>query len=401
MAGDNAPTGPGDDYPGDSSGHLNPALQQFVGAQDTPMGKAWAGVAADRVQTYLTARSNALDAENSAQAFQNNMTSTRDGLVNLVKSDPGATDLALDLAQHSVNGVTDQHGHLDPDARSGAANDLIQHFQSEIAHAAVQSLAEKDKDAALQALDRYGKYIPDDQQGGLRLYAQVQDELRAQDGNAQQLQAMRDKAAAGYNSATSYINAMRDPTTGEFRSPPNYLQQLVADPSLATPTRLALHSAFNMLTRNAGEVQSSAPVVHDFIQRIADPNTPTPQQGEIISHLGSGLSVGDGAFLNHLLGPADPQRRADIRQLADTMQQAQETLAHPANGSAGQAAFQRFTSWLVPALARGLNLNELTQGNYLQRFAPTVRDYKATLAPSAVNDRAVGYGRRNLARGAA
>ena len=166
MASDQDPSEPGDGAPpGDSSGRMNPELSNFVSDQNTPMGQAWAGIAAQRAQSYLTARSNAIDAQQAADQVVTNLHQAKTGLVGMVQNDPGSMDLALDLAQHSVNGIVDQHGHLDEDARQTAANSITDHMQSEIVHGGIQSLAENDKGAALKALDRYGDYLPDDQQG--------------------------------------------------------------------------------------------------------------------------------------------------------------------------------------------------------------------------------------------
>ena len=69
------------------------------------------------------------------------------------------------------------------------------------------------------------------------------------------------------------------------------------------------------------------------------------------------------------------------------VQQARDTLAHPANGRAGDAAFGRFVNWLTPALQRGANLGELTGDNQLQRFAPTKNDYRLPPAPLSMEPR--------------
>lgn len=378
MSGYDEPQAPGDDgqYPGDASGHLNPVLAQQISSADTPMGRAWTTVAANRVQDYLTTKAVAEQNQAAGDQFVNNLADTKNNLVGMVQGDPGSMGLALDLAQHSVNGIVDQHQHMDDDARQGAADDLIGHMQTEIAHAGVQRLAETDKGAALQALDKYGSYLPDEQQSALRQYADVQEGLRGQDAFAQQQQASKDAAVAGYHSATSYLGALADPDTGQFRSPQGFLQGLVADPSIASPTKLALRAAYGVLNTHGDAPQSDPHLVSDMIGRMASGDA--PQQGEIVSHLGSSLTVSDAAFLNHLIGPSTPQRRADIRQLSDVVDQARTSLA-VGNGSAGDAAFGRFTNWLLPALQRGGNIGELTADNQLQRFAPTVDDYKASV----------------------
>ncbi len=300
-------------------------------------------------------------------------------------------------------------------------------MQTEIAHAGVQRLAETDKDAALQALDKYTSYLPDDQQAALRQYADVQEGLRGQDAAAQQQQQARDASVQGYHSATRYLHALADPDTGQFRAPQGFLTSLVADPAISPPTKLALRAGFHVLHQRGDPAQSDPHVVADMIGRMAGdvqplrpgavgsvpgvtgdvldrmhdqgltgystpggltvtrggttgaPGNDNVQQGEIMAHLGSGLTVADAAFLNHLIGPSNPQRRADIQHLAEVVQQARGTIAHPMNGPAGDIAFGRFTNWLLPALARGAHLNELTANNAIQRFAPTVEDYRKAI----------------------
>lgn len=380
MSSNPDPQGPGDDeeqqYPGDSSGHLNPALQQFVGQQQTQDGQVWAGLAANRIQDYLTARSNAIDAEQAGNQFVTNLNQTKQGLVSMVQSDPGSIPLALDLAQHSVSGLVDQHANLTDDQRAGAASQLTGHIQTEIAHAGIQGLAEQDKGAALQALDKFGHLLPDDQQAALRQYADVQEGLRGQDAVAQQTQQTKDAAVAGYHAASGYMAALADPQTGGFRAPPSFLTSLVADPSVALPTKLALRAGYHALNQYGDAPQSDPHVVADLLGRMADPATPSPQQGEIISHLGSTMTLADASFMNRLLGPSSPQRQADISSLSDTVQQARATLAHPMNGAAGDVAFGRYTNWLLPALQRGANLGEIQANNPIQNFAPTVADYR-------------------------
>lgn len=387
-------------YPGDSSGHLAPAFQQLVQSQDgDPHAEAWTGIAADRAQQYITARSNVLDAQNAENQFVTNLHAAKQGLTQMVQQDPGSMDLALDLAGHTVRGLTDMHGNLPEDQRSQAADDLLDHFQQEIVHGGIQSVAETSKSAANQMLDKYGHYLPDDQVSSLRQYADTQDFFRGQDGAANNLQTQRDQALKGYQNATGYLNSMVDPQTGEFRVPPGgtFLQNLVADPAVAPETKLALRAGFGMLNQNGDPSASNPHIIADMVQRAASNDLP---QGEVISHLGTGLTMMDASFLNHLVGPQDPQQRLATRQLSDVISSARDTLAHPANGPAGNEAFGRFTNWLLPALQAGGNLTDLTSGNYMQQFAPRVQDYRASLPPR-VNNALRAMTAANIARGQA
>lgn len=101
-----------------------------------------------------------------------------------------------------------------------------------------------------------------------------------------------------------------------------------------------------------------------------------PDQGEIISHLGSGLSVRDATWLNDLNGPQHPNTQNGINQIADAFKQARDTLMTPANGGAGEQAYSRFVAWATPALQNGFPVANLLSDNRLQQFAPTVDDYR-------------------------
>jgi hypothetical protein len=365
-------------YPGNSTGLLNPALGQFVGNLQTPEAQDWAGDAASKIQNYLTQKSLASEAAQAGDDMVNNLDQTKSGLVSLVQSDPGATSLAISLAQTTVNGLIAQHGHLDPGDRAEASDQLVSHMQTEIAHASVQRLAEMDKPAALAQLDKLSDYLPDDHQDALRQYADTQEIMRGQDAQAMALQQQKDAALRGYANASSYLKGITD-DAGSFRATPGFLAGLMADQSVALPTKLALHAGYNMLHQYGDPDKSDPHVAADLLTRIGS-DTP-PQQGEIFSHLGSGLTVSDAGFLNDLIAPASPQRRSDLRLLSDTVSQARNTLASPSNGPAGTVAFGRFTNWLMPALQRGANLTEMMSDNVLQQFAPTPRDAVDAVTP--------------------
>jgi hypothetical protein len=367
-------------YPGDASGFNNPTLQNFVGNMQTEEGRAWAAKSADRIQNYLTTQAIAKQNQAAGDAFVNNMAQTKAGLVNLAKSDPNAIGLALGLAKDSVDGIVGQHQHLDEDTRNGVASDLTSHMQTEIAHAGLQNLAETDRETFNRGMDAYGSFLPDDQKAALSQYADVQHGLRLQDTAAQQRQQIKDTAVAGYNSATTYLSAMVDPTTQGYRAPPGFAAKLISDPSLSAPTRLALHAGYGLLNQNGDPPSSDAGVLSDMVSRIASDDP--PQQGEVISHLGTGLRVADASYLNTLLGPTNPQQDANIDGLAKVFKDAQSTLAAPENGPAGKGAFQRFTDWLMPAVQSGVPVNDLMANNRLQAFAPTADDAaKAVASP--------------------
>lgn len=365
-------------YPGDASGQINPALASVVDNLQTGSGKQWGSDAADAIQTYLTQKAVVAQSNAAADEFTSNLHDTGTGLQQLVNQDPGAIDLALGLVSHTVNGLVSQHQHLDDDTRAGAAGPIIDEMQTQVAHAGVAKLAELNKQDALDALDKYSDYLPQANQDQLRHYADIQENLRGQDAIDVANQSARDAALNGYAAATQHLGSFTDPDTGGFRAQPGFLAKLMGDASLAPPTKLALQAGYSMLARGGDVPQSNPHVAADLLTRIGSDQP--PEQGEIFSHLGTGLSIPDASFLNSLIGPADPQRKADLRTLGDVVGQARDALATRANGAAGGAAFGRFTNWLMPALQRGANLTELMADNRIQQFAPTPADHVDAMA---------------------
>ena len=369
-------------YPGDASGQLNPALQSVVDTMQTGPGQQWTADGANAIQDYLTKKAVVAENAQAADEVQTNMNETRRSLTQFVQTDPSpdAIDLALGLASHAVNGVVSQHQHLEDDQRSAIAAPIIADMQNEIKHAYIQKLSELDQGEAYAAIDKYAPGMPDGHPEALRAYADAQAVFRTQDAVATRRQQLKDTALQGYAAATQHLNSITDPDTNQFTAQPGFIANMMNDQTLALPTKLALHAGYNQLMQNGDTPQSNPRIVADLIARIGS-DTP-PQQGEILSHLGGPLSLSDASFLNGLIAPAAPQRRADLRTLADTVSQARDTLQTPANGIAGAAAFGRFVNWLTPALQRGGNLTDLMADNRIQQFAPRPVDMYNAIATS-------------------
>lgn len=307
MAGSPDDTGaPGDgaQYPGDASGQINPALSQVVTQQTTPEAQQWTADAANRIQDYVTQRAILSQNQTADQQFTQNLTDTRDALVGMVQRDPGAMDLAMDLGTHTAYGLASQHENLGEDLQSQAASGLESDFHTAIVHAGIQKLAETDKGQALEALDKYGDYLPPEEKGALANYAEVQDNMRTQDTAAMTRQATIDASVQGYKNASGYLHSMIDPNTIGFRAPPGFLQNLLADTTVALPTRLALQAGYSMLNQN-GDVKSDPHIVTDFLLRIADNVTPLrPLNSNPQSVAPYGVGGETGNLLRQMIGPA-------------------------------------------------------------------------------------------------
>jgi hypothetical protein len=372
------------DYPGDASGQINPLLQQVSNSVTDPTAQQWVSDGSNAIQNYLTHKAVVADNAQAADQMQTNMADTKDGLASFVRADastPGI-DLALGLASHYVNGVVSQHQHLDDDTRAGIAGPLIDHMQTEITHAGIQAIADRDKGEAYDAIDKYDQYLPAGHADALHTYADHQEMFRGQDIAAMGRQKVQDDALAGYQAATQHLASFTDPDTNSFKAQPGFIQDVMGDHTLAPATKLSLNAGYQALTRNGDVPQSNPHVAADLLSRIGSDNP--PQQGEIISHVGSALTLNDASFFNSLIGPADPQRKADLRTLSDVVGQAHDQLATRANGAAGVSAFGRFTNWLTPALQRGANLTDLMADNRIQQFAPTPAEHVDSMQKPAM-----------------
>ena len=373
-------------YGGHATGELDPTLKQFVGLFPPGSdGRDWAMGAVSRLQQHLTLRAVAKQNEAAGQAFTNNLHEFKSNLVDMVKGDPSSAGLALDLIPHTINAMAAQHQNLDPALRDAAAKDLTDHMSSEVAHATVQSLAETDATAAHQALTspRLSALLSDDDRGSLANYIGSQAALRNQDGQAAQQQAAHDAALTGYDRGTAYLHSFMDPNTGALQLPQSFGQRVMQDTQIPNDTSAALHMAYTQLQQNGDPQKSNPSMVADFFNRAA--NGTMPSQPELLSHVGSNLTLADAAMLNHFLGPQPPGGQNDVKAINDTIQGQRENLLTPDNGPAGQGAFNRFMDWLPSTLRSGVGNgvpvramldpeHKDTVLNQLPQFQPTAQD---------------------------
>jgi hypothetical protein len=188
-------------YPGDTSGALHPALIDFRRQMQDGDGAQWAKSAADKIQAYLTTRALAQQPQQAGEAFMQNAHATQQNLVSMVKGDPYATDLALDLAGDAASTLASHHP--DGDEKDAAVSALSSQFRGQIAHAAVQTLAGMDAGAAHAALDRYGEHLGEDEQAGLNSY--IEDDRRCGSAVARTEFGHR-RLQAAFREATGNLN---------------------------------------------------------------------------------------------------------------------------------------------------------------------------------------------------
>ena len=375
-----------DQYPGDASGHMRPELTQFV---DQFQGQPWAAAAAGKVQDYLTTKQIAQNAQDAGQRLVQNIGQTKNNLVSMVKNDPGSASLALGLVPDMIDGLTAEHGHA-----PGTHAPLVSDMQREIAHNAITSLAGRNPDAARAALKGdLGGYLADSDHAGLGTFIDNQEQFINQDNAARSQQLDRDQSQASYSKASTYLNSMVHPQTGDVYMPPGLGVAVMNDPAVATSTRAAVHDVYTRMANGQRLGTSDPMVLTSLVNRMADP-TAMVGQDELMHHIGTNLSLQDGVHLNAMLDPSlDMGSKQQVKALANTLNSAQSQIASPMNGPAGRAAYGRFTNWLMPALRGGGNLNDLLQGNRLQQFAPTGDDAMAgiRMAQGPMRGEALGW----------
>lgn len=341
-------------YQGHVSGRVDPQLNDFVNAFQGSDAQHWAAGAAARIQQHLTMRAVAERNQQMGDQFVQNLHEFKQNMVDMVKGDPSSAGLALDLIPHTIKAMAAEHEGMDPEQRDAAANDLINHMSGEVAHATVQSLAEKNDVAARTALasPRLAGFLGDDDKTALGTYIDNQAYWRQQDGIAAQQQAQFVANKAGYDRTTAYLGKLIDPDTGGLQLPSNFGQTVMSDTNISNPASAALHRAYSMLQANGDPKQSHPEMIADFFNRAA--NGAMPSQAELLYHVGSNLTLADAQMLNSQLGPRTPAQQQDTGMINDTIQNMRSQLLTPENGPAGPAAFGRFTSWFLPALRNGI-----------------------------------------------
>lgn len=370
-----------DNYPGHASGVMNPILQQFAQSFTTPQGQAWAQQAAALVQRHFTMRAVAEQNNDIGEQFLQNLSDFKTGLVNAVSKDPTFVHTALQLVPGTLKAMAAEHPSTA--GMDDQVSTISQHIQGELAHAAVQSFAEKDESAARLALQSpaISALIPDNQKQALEQYIGSQAYYRMQDAVAAEQQSNRNAALSSYTKATGYLNSLVDPNSTDPQFPPEFGAQLMRDPGLGDTTRAAIHSGYTNLVRN-GDVQNSDPnVVAGLVNRLA--NGGRVNQPEIFGALGSQLTLKDAQFFNEKIGPQNETSTADMKALDDHINDARDRLTS-GNGAAGDAAFGRYMNWLMPALRNGEgaigqkldpdHANSIVANDPVQDFAPKPSD---------------------------
>ena len=365
---------------------LHPALDAAVNTFQTGEGKDYGNEIAATVQQHLNMQ-NVVDSNVAAgQHFTKAFADTKANLVGMAKDDPSASQLAIDLTPRLIGPILAQVGMSPEDAQS-THDQITGHIQTEIARAAVTSMADQHTDGARQLMGRLGDYLPDEDQAALGGYINNMQNAKLADnaaaGDARNSAAVRNSAVAAFQ----YGSSLLDPRTEAVTYPPDYLSKLVKNQMILPDDKQPLFQAFGQLRAN-GDTQASSPyAVSQVLHDIIDPKTQVGH-GDIMDHVGNDIRYVDAMTLHGMNLQRTPGGIEAARQLGTVINNAQSNLAS-AGDRAGTAAYSRFVNWLLPAYRRtGQSGLDPASDNYLFKntswanFAPNHAD---AVAPTPGN----------------
>jgi hypothetical protein len=366
---------------------LHPELTRFLGSMKTEGGKDFAAEAAARVQAHLDAQQVAKAQQAAQDQFVGKMASLKSNLVNMARSDPTSHDLALDLADITMRGMTQAHG-ASPEAHDA----LLGGMQADIAHAAIEGLANVSGDAARNALTtgRLANLIPDEAKPGLSTYIDNMAQTRLTDATARQAEVARQHLQMSNQAASEWLGGMTHPTNGQLWFPDNWGQRMLNDPRLSPYDKASLQGAYRSLLTNGNPAQSDPAIVTDLLSRAALPhNDPAnPSVGEVLGHAGRGLTLADAQFVAGRAGPQDPATDMATSRISDVLGDARQQIGN-------QSAFGRFVNWLLPAVRGGASLDPNAKDYALtpermEAFRPTGDDIIAPAVAGTTPTRSLG-----------
>src|SRR5271166_2785478 len=363
---------------------VDPVLQSKFRKFKTEDGQTWGAKAIAMIQAHNDARNAEAAAQNVKDQFVSNLQATRANLVKMVKQDPPSMQLALQLADHTTQGLAASSGVDDADTHAG---NVALHMRQEIAHTAVQAMASTSGKGAHAMLDQLNGVIPDSDIANLRTYTDNMTAIRRSDAQVQQMQQQAAAQRFSGEVAMAHLGNLTGPG-GELQFPPKWGEGMMSDQGMLNPHKASLWGAFDRLRRGGDMPNSDPAVISDFLDRaslsVAHPDHPTVP--DLIDQVGRGLSVPDAQFLGSLVGPKGPQQRDHVQALNDILD--------TASGELGNSrAMGRFTNWALPtyqrAAAGGSAPGDITAAllapERLAQFAPTGDDIVAPAVGSPEN----------------
>ena len=361
-------------------GMPSPGLQAFRASITDPRAQPWADEVVAKLNNHFQQRRIADEMTQEGQAFTNNMSAFKNGLVGMVQKDPTAVHVAMDLVPSTIaTMITTMPGGPPTDAKDHYKA-ITGHMQSEIAAAAVTRLAEQHEGIARATLadPRIDGVLDDGAKQGLGNYISLQAHARNVDAAAAQRNAVQQAQDVNDRSTMNYVQALIDPGTGKPQFPPAWTQAVMADPKVSPASKIGVMGLYNKLQESGDAPISDPHLATDLVGRMASGEI---RSADVLHHAGDGLRVPDALAIAGM-------PRAQAAQLSDTLQDAQTRLSSPDNGYAGYAAFSKFVNWMLPAARNGAvldpnNKDYILANNKIASFMPTAAD----LPPPAAGPR--------------
>ncbi len=360
-----------DDFDAEDEGEQRP-LDAAVELFQTDAGQRFANEAAIRINDFVTQKNIADANSQAAEAVTGSIADMQANYAAMVRNDPTATNLALDLANLGVRSIVDQIPGADP----VHAETITAGMHRAIAAEAVRSAAERHEDFAQSLLsdERIANALGDDRPH-LESYVTAQAAARRIDQQAAQLQAARDAAQRADAQAWKHLSGIQD-DGDQIRFPQNWTKGVLADPVMPPEHKAALVDAYGRLMEHGDALTSDPVTVRDLVRSAA--NGQPVAVTDVLGRAGSDLTMADAATLTRLT--SDPSQKGILGQINAHLGAAERQLATPENGMAGQIALDRFSQWLLGAVRGGAILDPSSQeyalqGNRMQVFAPQAADY--------------------------
>lgn len=346
------------------------------------------------IQQHVNARNVADANQAEGDGFVQDMASIKDGLTSVVQKDPTAADTAMEVA-HRVTAAALDHAGVPEDKFDDTHADLSGHIRTEIAHTAVQSMAEINGPAARGMLDKYGSYFDDDQRGVADHYINAMEMARGVDHDAQIATAKAQTLAASQANAFGYTHQLLDPNTESVRFPDGWMQSVVKDQSVSPADKQALFDVYSRL-RVGGDVPASDGfLAHDLLRGMSDQIDPQTRDAAL-SEVGKGLRFADAQMIHGFALQNTPEAAGQVRTLTNTLDQVRGIMTGASgveNGVAGANAFNKFVNWLLPSFRQtgGAGLNPAHESYLFANASP------ANFMPSAADlPRSTGTRSRSL-----
>ena len=351
---------------------LSPPLQYTLGQFSTDDGRSAAFDAASRVQQHLN-EINTVDANTAGGAhLERTVQGITKSLADMATADPTSTQLGIDLAPQTLAPLL-MHADL------GTSSEIVADAQRQIAVNGVMRAADLHADTAHGMANQFGDYIGVENLPNLHNYIDTMDAARNADGKAAQQQQAQTQQVNSNIAAYKFGSSLLDPRTEDVAFPKDYLQNLVRNNNINPDDKMPLFTAFSNL-QDKGDVHVSDPyAVAKVLQDISDPRTNVTHDN-IMSHVGDDIRYVDALMLHGMNLQRTPEGEAHARQLSQTLNDAQSTLASTGD-RAGNVAYSRFVNWLLPAYRRsGMAGLDPNSDNYLFKNGPPTAGFQANAA---------------------